>query len=160
MADDIPFANGAGPAPRRRRMYAAPFGALQMDAPSIQYGNGSVGPTQGGINALAAQPVRPIAAPFGTLPTPTYDPPPSSEPMPYAPAADLSEPPEPEGWAQARALGLDIPFMRASRVRVPSVYDPQPSPAPPEDNTAAAPARQSTIPTDSINALIRAFRRR
>jgi hypothetical protein len=37
--DDIPFANGAGPAPRRR-MYAAPFGSLQTaDPPSIQYGD-------------------------------------------------------------------------------------------------------------------------
>jgi hypothetical protein len=64
MADDIPFANGRGPAPRRK-MYAAPFGSLQNDAPPIQYGDGQTGPTQGGINALAAKGINPIASPFG-----------------------------------------------------------------------------------------------
>jgi hypothetical protein len=43
---------------------------LQTDSPpDIQYGNGSIGPTLGGINALAAQGVHPIASPFGMLPT-------------------------------------------------------------------------------------------
>jgi hypothetical protein len=79
MADDIPFANGRGPAPRRRT-YAAPFGGLQSaDSPDIQYGNGTgPAPRQGGVNALAAQGINPIAAPFGALPTAglTPEPPP------------------------------------------------------------------------------------
>jgi hypothetical protein len=53
MGDDIQYGNGRGPAPRRR-MYAAPFGALQTDAPSIQYGNGQTGPAQGGSGGLVA----------------------------------------------------------------------------------------------------------
>jgi hypothetical protein len=57
MADDIPFANGAGPAPRpRRRMYAAPFGALQNDAGDIQFGNGTGPAPREPVNALAVRP--------------------------------------------------------------------------------------------------------
>jgi hypothetical protein len=74
MADDIPFANGAGPSPTRRRQYAAPFGALQNDT-SIQFGDGQMGPApREPTNALA---MRPIAAPFGMLPTAGLTPEPS-----------------------------------------------------------------------------------
>jgi hypothetical protein len=106
MADDIPFANGRGPAPRRKmfaapfgalqndagdiqfgdgrtgplprpRMFAAPFGALQADSPLIQYGNGSTGPSpREPTNALAQE--RPPASPFGIAPPGTIPPPPPS----------------------------------------------------------------------------------
>jgi hypothetical protein len=176
MADDIPFANGAGPAPRpRRRMYAAPFGALQNDAPDIQYGNGAAAP----VNALAA---RPIAAPFGMLPTAglTSEPPPPSS---------TSAPPDrvltPMGWAPPRLASILADALTPSQQGVDAtVAAPAdaakwwarklgvsgPSPAPssagfiadtlgaPADAAAWA-ARRLGISTPDINTLAQTLRR-
>jgi hypothetical protein len=152
--DSIQFGNGTGPAPRRR-MFASPFGSLPASDTPIQYGDAGTGPAPrpAGVNALASpQPTpRPIAAPFGALQTPTYDPPPPpsspapgpSQPMPVSSPENTED----DGLALARWLGLPD-----TRVKVPTPYDPAPY-----DDTPAA--TQSAAPVDSINALLQSLRR-
>jgi hypothetical protein len=182
MADDTPFANGAGgPAPRsRRKMYASPFGALSNDSPPIQYGTG---PTpQLPTNSLA---VRPIAQPFGMLqgapldnspgPAPPQQggfdpamgggintlaaPPPAPAPQPIAApfgglqGAPLDYSPPPENTEDD---GLDLARrlgLPDPRLKVPTPYNPAPY-----DDTPAA--TQSAAPVDSIKALMQTVRRR
>jgi hypothetical protein len=137
MADDTPFANGAGPAPRRR-MYAAPFGMLQTDTPPIQYGDASSGPTQGGINTLAARGINPIASPFGMLPT----------------AGFTSQPPPPATLPAPAPQPIAAPFGALQSAPMP----------PPQFNTgpagdAASQGPQTWPPPAYFNALMRALRR-
>lgn len=148
--DDIPFANGAGPAPRaRRKMYASPFGMLQTDSPPIQYGNGTdpaprqqsgVDPAMqpGGINALASSPPpQPIAQPFGMLPTAGFTSQPPPPPTPPAPA------PQP----------IAAPFGALQSAPMP----------PPQFNIsgpAGDAASQGPLTWALINALLQSLRRR
>jgi hypothetical protein len=157
----------ADPSSTRRRMYAAPFGALQTNAPSIQYGNGSIGPTQGGINALAAQGINPIASPFGSVPTagPTPDPP--------APGFNVEVgTPTPMGWVPTRLGSILGAALTPTREGVAATMG-----APVDAATWAARRMGVTVPENvpgssqyfqnlmanpphaEINALLRALRR-
>jgi hypothetical protein len=134
MADDIPFANGAGPAPRRqqRRMYGAPFGAL----PDIQFNPGSA-PRQGGVNALAAQGVNVIASPFGSMPTAGLTPP-TSAPSQYGDASSAALPQATNMLASQPALVEPPPQFTIAPTDDPET--PQgPLTWPPPQNTDANP---------------------
>ena len=152
MADDIPFANGRGPAPRRK-MFAAPFGALQSaDSPDIQYGDGRTGPApREPVNALAA---RPIASPFGMLPT----------------AGFTSQPPPPSVYDPAPTLAQDRPPASPFGIAPPGTIPPPPSvnaQPPPESSSPPPNVPAGSVLTpfgwlgpDDINTLARVLRRR
>jgi hypothetical protein len=133
MGDDIQYGNGRGPAPRRR-MYAAPFGALSNDSPPIQYGDGQTGPAQG-INTLASSPPpQPIAQPFGMLPTAAFTSQPPPPPTPPAPA------PQP----------IAAPFGALQSAPMPPL----------QFSPAGDAASQGPLTWASINALLQSLRRR
>jgi hypothetical protein len=163
----------------RRRMYGAPFGALQSAGSPIQFGDaGSAGPpAPSGVNALASSPPQPIAAPFGALQTPSiqYDNPsgpapdpintlsaPASAPPQFAiaPTGDPATTPQgPLTWPPpenteddptAVARWLGLPD---TRIHVPSVWDYA-------SQGPTASQSQDSIPTDSIKALMQSVRRR
>jgi hypothetical protein len=185
MADpdtpDIQYGDGRmGPPAPKRRQYAAPFGTLQNDAP-MQFGDGQRGPApREPANALA---MRPIAAPFGMLPTAGL----TSEPPPPSPT---DAPPDrvltPMGWAPTRLASILADALTPSQQGVDAtVAAPAdaakwwarklgvsgPSPAPssagfiadtlgaPADAAAWA-ARRLGISTPDINALAQTLRRR
>jgi hypothetical protein len=121
MADDVLFANGRGPAPRRK-MYAAPFGSLQNATPPIQYGDASSGPAPSGGNALASSP-QPIGSPFGALQGAPITPPPQ---FTVAPTGD------PTTLQQGRLMSRD-------RSRTPSLMECPACPSTPPSATPPQP---------------------
>jgi hypothetical protein len=149
MADDIPFANGRGPAPRRQRMYASPFGSLQNDAGDIQYGNGT-GPLP--------RP-RMFAAPFGALQT-------DSPLIQYGNGSTGPSPREP-----TNALAQERPPASPFGIAPPGTIPPPPpnviTQPPPESSSPPPNVPAGSVLTpfgwvspDDINALARVFRRR
>lgn len=122
----------------RRRMYAAPFGALSNDSPPIQYGG--TGPTpQLPTNSLA---VRPIAQPFGMLQGAPLDnsPGPAPPAMQFGGINALAAPPAPApqpiaapfGGLQGAPLDYSPPQLTVAPTGDPATTPQGP---PPPENT-------------------------